>query len=322
MISADLQAAFQRLKGHIEHTPLTFDEKKQLYLKWENRQVTGSFKVRGALNKILSLKAEERMRILVAASAGNHGQAVALAARKVRGRATVFMPATAVPSKVAGTQALGATVKLVPGGYAAAEKAGLEFTRKEAGVWISPYNDEQVIAGQGTLGLEILADLAGQRTGVWVVPAGGGGLASGVGLALENLPQRPKLIAVQAESSPFLHALYHRGTQEGVLDKPTLADGLAGALEDDSLTAELVRRYADDVVLVSEEEIAQAMAFAWFRYGERIEGSAAAALAALLYRGIRERPVVVIITGGNVEPSVHTRVCDEYRHLYAQGASV
>jgi threonine dehydratase len=174
------EAAAQRIAPHVHKTPLTFDEERGIYLKWENHQITGSFKPRGALNKILALQDWERQRGLVAASAGNHGQGVALAGGYVGAPVTIFASDHAVKTKLEAMRALGATVRLVPGGYGEAEQAGLLYAAEQGATWISPYNDGQVIAGQGTLALEIMAELPPRSPITWVVPVGGGGLISGI----------------------------------------------------------------------------------------------------------------------------------------------
>jgi threonine dehydratase len=314
-----IHEAVERITPHILRTPLDYDPDLDLYLKWENRQRTGSFKVRGALNKVLSLREDERSRGLVTASAGNHGQGVALAAQMLGLGVTIFASEHAIPSKILAMRALGAQVVLVPGGYGESELAGIEFARSNGAVWISPYNDELVIAGQATLGLEICNELPSLDNTVWVVPAGGGGLVSGLGAALQStcrsfhdpgieIAKRPRLIAVQSEASPFLYGLYQRGTQDGVIELPSLADGLAGPVEDGSLSISMVKNYVDEFILVSEAEIAGAIAEAWNRYHERIEGSAAAALAAALFGKVLERPAVVIITGGNIQDETFAKI--------------
>jgi threonine dehydratase len=305
-----LDQAARRLQGQIEQTPLTYDTELKLYLKWENRQQTGSFKIRGALNKILTLEPWERQRGLVTASAGNHGQGVAYAARMFATQAIVFASEHAVAAKVAAMRALGAQVRLVPGGYAAAETAAQAFAAETGATWISPYNDGQVIAGQATLGLELAQQLVGQQAPrAVIVPVGGGGLIAGIGLALQRQEPRPHLVGAQSEASPFFHALYTRGSQAGVVELDSFADGLAGAVEHGSSTIPLVQNWADAFILVKEEEIAAAVAFAWQRYGEKIEGAAGASLAAALSGRVSERPAVVIISGGNIQPELHQSLC-------------
>jgi threonine dehydratase len=303
-----LTDAYQRIAPYIRTTPLTHDASDNLYLKWENRQVTGSFKARGALNKVLCLQDWERQQGLVTASAGNHGQGLALAGKLAGAKVIVFASDHAVPDKIRRMQELGAEVRLVPGGYGEAEQAGLAYAASSNMTWVSAYNDGRVIAGQGSLALELLQQLPHLPQSTWVVPAGGGGLLSGIGAALEHLPDRPRLVAVQSEASSFLHHLYHHNTQQGVIELPSLADGLAGPVEPGSVTISLVKKFVDEFILVSEAEIAQAVTVAWQRYQERIEGSAAVALAAILTGKIPARPAVIVLTGGNIQPEVHARL--------------
>lgn len=307
-----LDQAALRIAPHIRRTLLTNDAELNIYLKWENRQVTGSFKARGALNKVLALEPWERQAGLVTASAGNHGQGVALAAQVTGSSATVFASDHAVYAKVEAMRRLGAWVMPVPGGYELAEKTAIQYAAEHKMTWVSAYNDAQVIAGQGTIGLEIMDDLPLTGEMTVVVPVGGGGMIAGIGAALERSAQRPRLVGVNAEASAFMHALFTRGSQDDVPDLPTLADGLSGAVEDGSLTIPLTKRYADEIVLVSEEEIARAIAFAWHRYGEQVEGSGAVGLAAVLSGKIKS-PAVVVISGGNIQPEVHDELCRKYQ---------
>lgn len=312
-----LLAAQERLAPHIRRTPLTHDTQRGLYFKWENQQVTGSFKARGALNKVISLEDWERRAGLVTASAGNHGQGVALAGRLTGAAVEVFVFDHAVPAKIQAMQDLGAQIHVVEGGYAEAESAARKYAAELGKTFVSPYNDPQIIAGQGTIGLEILEELSSltdldAAVANWVVPTGGGGLISSIGALLENVAPRPRLIAVQAAASPFTHSLFHRQTQAGVQDLPTLADGLSGAVEDGSVTIPMIEQYVDDFLLVKEDEIQRAMAFAWYVYHEKIEGSAAVGLAAILEGKVKERQSVLIISGGNVQPEVHAKIVAGY----------
>lgn len=316
--AAWLDEARQCKAPHLQRTPLTFDPRLEIYLKWENHQVTGSFKARGALYKALTLDPEERDRGLVTASAGNHGQGLALAAHLVGAEATVFVSEHAVPAKIDAMRILGADVRLVPGGYSEAERAGMAYAIEHGSTWVSPYNDSRVIAGQGSLALEAFEQLQlqpnpGRLPAAWVVPAGGGGLVSGIGLALRDEARRPRLIAVQSEASPYLYELYQHGSQDGVVELPSLADGLAGGVEPGSQTIGLVSETVDDFILVSEEDTARAVAYAWFKYGEKIEGSAAVALAAILGGKITLRPALVLITGGNIQAALHADLCRRFR---------
>ncbi len=209
-------------------------------------------------------------------------------------------------------QSLGALIYPVRGGYAEAEAAGRKYSKDQQKVFISPYNDGQVIAGQGTIGLEVARQLEGKETAGWVVPVGGGGLISAIGTLFAQQKQHVRLIGVQAAASAFAHGLFHRHTQEGVQDLPTLADGLSGAVEADSVTIPMMQQYVDDIVTVSEDEIARAVAFAWYVYHEKIEGSAAVGLAAVLGRKIEAQPSVLVLTGGNIQPEVHEQILEQY----------
>jgi threonine dehydratase len=207
---------------------------------------------------------------------------------------------------------LGADVRIISGGYAEAEVAGIEYARTTGATWVSPYNDGQVIAGQATVGVEILEQLPPHLRSTWLIPTGGGGLISGIGIALERAEPRPRLVGVQSTASPFLHAIFYTGTQDGIVELPSLADGLAGPVEDGSVTIPLVRRYVDDIILVTEQEIVQAIVTCWNRYGEVIEGSSAVTLAALMSGKISQRPVVALVSGGNIQPEMHAKLIQSW----------
>jgi threonine dehydratase len=306
-----LEQAYERISPYINQTPLTYDEKNRLYLKWENHQVTGSFKARGALNKILALQDWELERGLIAASAGNHGQGVALAGKIKQAPVIVFASEHAQRNKLQDMRDLGAEIHLVPGGYSEAEQAGITYAAATRATWVSPYNDGMIIAGQGTIAMEVKRELPDISSITWVVPAGGGGLIAGIGCALQDANPSPRLIAVQSEASPFLYNIYHYGTQDGVQDLPSLADGLAGHIEDSSVTIPIVKNYVTDITLVTELEIRSAIQYAWYTYHERIEGSAAAALAAVISNRVPQRPALVVLTGGNIDPETHAHIINE-----------
>ena len=306
-----LEQAESRIAPYIQSTPLTHDAARNLYIKWENRQVTGSFKARGAFNKVLLLEDWEREVGLVAASAGNHGQGIALAGGKVGAAVEVFVSEYAVPAKVEAARALGAVIHTVPGGYPEAEAAGKAYAEKEQKTWVSPYNDGQIIAGQGTIGLELMHDLQ-EDIVAWLVPVSGGGLLAGIGSSLWKQAHRPRLIGVQAQVAPFMHSLFYNDTQDGIPDLPSLADGLLGEVERGSVTIPMIKQAVDEIILVSEEEIARAIAFAWFVYGEKLEGAGAVGLAAALSGKVETSPVVVVVSGGNVQPEVHAKIIKRF----------
>ncbi len=315
-----LNAASQRLDGKILRTPLTYDAQRKLYLKWENRQKTGSFKARGALNRALILADWEREKGLVTASAGNHGQGVALAGKIIGAKTRVFVSQDAPAVKISAMRRLGAQVELIEGGYHEAEEAGLNYASANESIWISPYNDGHVIAGQGTLAAEILEDLPESASMTWFVPLSGGGLFSGIGAVLNTQAQntlkssarRAHLIGVQVEAAAFMHGFFYHGSQDNVQESPSIADGLGGAVEKNSITVPLVKKYADEIRLVSEEEVKEAIAFAWREYGERVEGAGAVGLAAALRKKTPSEPSVVIISGGNIQPALHNEIIKKY----------
>jgi threonine dehydratase len=306
-----LEQAANRITLHIQRTPLTRDMQLDAWIKWDNRQVTGSFKARGALNKVLLLEDWERRVGLVAASAGNHGQGLALAGKISGAQVVVFASEHAAPVKLDAIRALGAEVRLVPGGYPEAEAAGLKYATENRLTWVSPYNDGQVVAGQGTIALEILEQLPEAGTLTWLVPVSGGGLISGIGVGLKEKFPQSRLVGVQAAASPFTHNLFYHGTQENVPDLPSLADGLTGAIEGASVTIPMMRRYVDEIILVDEEEIARAVAYAWRAHQEKVEGSGAVVLAALMNGHVRG-PSIAVISGGNIQPGTHREICERY----------
>lgn len=303
-----LDQARARLSGLVVLTPVSFDPDLDVYFKWENHQTTGSFKLRGALNKVLALQPWERERGLVAASAGNHGQGVASAGRDTGSRVVVFTYQHASPLKIERMRALGAEVRIVAGSYIDAEKAGQAFALEQGMTWVSPYNDGQVIAGQATIGLELIQQIAPFTPQAVLVPVGGGGLAAAIGQALRRVQPPVKVIGVQSEASSYFHALFHQGNREGVVESDSLADGLAGDLEENSMTIPLVRHLLEDIRLVSEEQISRAIAYAWAKYHERVEGAGAVGLAAVLSGAAPERPAVVIVSGGNIQSEQFDRI--------------
>ncbi len=304
-----LQAAQDRLEGIVKETPLTYDDALGVFFKWENQQTTGSFKLRGAANKILSLQDWERENGLITCSAGNHGQGVALAAQITGAACEVYASSHAVPMKIAAMQALGAIVHLVDGDYVVAEKTAIKQAELTGKTFISPYNDVQVIAGQGTIGLELKKQSDG-FSGIKsiIVPVGGGGLLAGIGASLELLMVKPRLIGAQSEASAYMHSLFHTGTQEGVIERDSLADGLAGEVDHQSLTIPLVDNYADEIILVSENEIRDAILYTWEKHQQIIEGSAAVSVAAILAKKVTVIPAIIIVTGGNIQPALHQSI--------------
>ncbi len=317
MISKDwIDAAEKRLSKKIIQTPCTYDPDINAYLKWENHQETGSFKLRGALNKVLALEPWEQERGLVAASAGNHGLGVAYAARLVGTKAVVFIPENSVINKEKAIMDFGAKVVKVDGGFSKAEKEAQLNAIKKGATWVSPYNDRQVVAGQATLGMELIDQINPFDADACLVPVSGGGLIAGVGLAFEYNDLDPSLIGVQSANSAYFHALYHTGTQKNIIESVSIADGLSGAVEKKSITIPLVRNLLDDFVIVSEDEIEHAIAYAFFKYNEIIEGSAAVPIAAVLYKKIKPTKVILVISGGNISLDKHAAICEKWKNKW------
>lgn len=302
-----------RIKGKIEKTPITYDPKLNVYLKWENQQKTGAFKIRGALNKILTLEPWEQERGLVAVSAGNHGLGVAYAAKLVGAKATVFIPEKTAKNKEDAILSYGATVHKIKGDYRDAEKEAQSYAIKKGATWISPYNDGQIIAGQASLGMELMEQIKPFDADACLVPVSGGALISGIGLAFRNSKYKIKLIGVQAENSSFFYSLYHFGSDKKVVEIKSVADGLTGGVEKKSMTIPLVRSMADDFVLVSEDEIEQAIAYVWYHYNVVIEGSAAVPVAAILNNKVVANKPILILTGSNIQTVFHKEICDRWK---------
>ncbi len=308
--------ARDRISPHVRTTPVLPDPKNGNFYKLENQQTTGSFKLRGALNKVLSLQDWERSNGLVAASAGNHGQGVAVAAKLVNSHATIFVPENAATIKIVAMRNFGAEIIKVSGGYEMAESRGQEFASRQKAAWISPYNDGQVIAGQGTIALELMEQVPMDRIKGCIVPVSGGGLISGIGLVLKHNYPNLRIIGVQAAGSPYMHGLYYTNSQDGINEILGLADGLEGRVEDRSITIPIVKSVVDEIILVTENEISKAIAYAWYTMQQRIEGSAAVTLAGILSGKIKDTPSVLVFSGGNINSSDHERVCSKHREKY------
>lgn len=278
----------------------------QVFLKLENLQRTGSFKVRGASYKIATLSPEEKAKGVIACSAGNHAQGVALAARKEGIKAVICMPEGAPLSKVEATRNLGAQVVLCPGVYDDAYNKALELQEQEGYTFVHPFNDPAVIAGQGTIGLEILEQLPDVE--VVLCAIGGGGLASGLACALKSLRPSVKVYGVQAQGAPSMANSFRKGEIVQLDSVHTIADGIAVKRPGD-LTYELCRQYLDGVVTVSEGEIASAMLKLIENYKTVAEGAGAASVAAAMYNkvDIAGKKTVCVVSGGNVDVNILSR---------------
>ncbi len=311
---ADIEAAARRIAPFVWHTPivrspwLSSIAKAEVWLKLEIVQTTGTFKLRGAVTA-LAILAERRPGLtgVVTASAGNHGLAIAWAARELGLSARVYVPSTAPPIKRQAMAALGAEV-VETLSYDAAESEALSDARRTGLSYVSPYNDDDVIAGAGTVALEMFSDCSGLDT--IVAPLGGGGLLTGTAVVARSLKRDVWVIGAEAEASPVFTTSLASGRIVAVDVKPTLADGLAGNLEPGSRTFALVSELADRVVLVAESSIELAMRDLIRRERLVAEGASATAAGALLQGGLdlAGRRVAVILTGRNVDAPVLQRV--------------
>ena len=309
-VRAEVVAAADRIQGRIRETPVEFSHvlsgegRCRVHLKLENQQVTGSFKIRGAMNKVLSLTPVEQQRGVVAASSGNHGAAVACAAWSVGCSAVIFVPEGASPSKIAAIRSYGVDVRTCGDDCVVSERAARAYAEVEDYIYISPYNDLKVVAGQGTIGLELERQVEGLDA--ILVSMGGGGLVSGIGGCLKWSRERIEVIAASPENSPVMHASLEAGRILDMKSAPTLSDGTAGGVEANAITFGLCQEFVDDSVLVSEEEIRQAMRLIVDKHHMLLEGAAGVAVAAFLKHKDRfvGRNVVVVLCGANIDLAV------------------
>lgn len=280
---------------------------KELYLKTENLQVTGSFKLRGAYYKISQLTEEERSNGVIACSAGNHAQGVALAATRMGIKSIICMPDGAPIMKVENTKRLGAQVELVPGAYDEAHDRAVELQKETGMTFIHPYDDELVMAGQGSIGLEILEQLPDVEA--VIVPIGGGGLISGVAFAIKALRPEVKVYGVQAAGAASMYKAYHEKHYCTLDYVKTLADGIAVKTPGEN-TYEIINKYVDDIVTVSEDEISAAILTLMEKQKLVAEGAGATPVAAALFNKlpIEGKKTVCLVSGGNIDVNILSRV--------------
>ena len=278
-----------------------------LYLKTENLQMTGSFKLRGAYYKISQLSKAEKDKGIIACSAGNHAQGVALAAQKMGIKSVICMPDGAPISKVEATKAFGAETCLVPGAYDDAYAKAIELRDRTGATFIHPFDDEEVIAGQGTIGLEILEQLS--DADAVVVPIGGGGLIAGVAFAVKHLNPKVKVYGVQAERAASMAQSLKQGHQITLDSVSTFADGIAVKHPGDN-TFKLISEYVDEVVTVSEDEIATAILTLMEKQKLVSEGAGAVGVAAVMFDKVpvKGKKVVCVVSGGNIDVNILSRV--------------
>lgn len=312
-IVTQIEKAKELLKDIIHETPLesnsTFSKmsRNKIYLKLENFQKTGSFKVRGAFNKIMKLTEDEREKGVIAASAGNHGQGVALAAKKLDIKSIIVVPKGTPIIKLQAIKSYNAEVIEYGNSFDEAYQRALEIKEENGMTFIEAFNDMDIIIGQGTLGLEIMNQLP--DVDIIVVPVGGGGLISGIALYCKNINPNVKIIGVQSENVKTLYHSYKTGFLETIEAKDTIAEGIAVRRPGDK-TFEIIKNYVDDIVLVDDDEIANAILLLMERAKIVVEGAGAVPLAAVLENKIhiRDKKIVLVLSGGNIDVNLISRI--------------
>lgn len=305
---AGLFEASERLTDIVHRTPFKQSQTlndwtgSEVFLKLENLQKTGSFKIRGAFNKVAQLSKEECSRGLIAASAGNHAQGVALAGRERGIPVTIYMPKTTPETKVSATRKYGATVKLYGRNFDEAYVAAREEQLETGATFIHPFDDLAVIEGQATVAMEMLQQQPGLDT--IIVPAGGGGLLAGTALAVKTIRPDVKVIGVQAANSPAIYTSFHGMRNNNIPFLPTIAEGIC-VNEPGKLTMDIIHNYVDGMITVTEQEISSTIVFMLEREKLLVEGAAAAAIAAVLNKKIpvSSAKTGVIVSGGNFDLS-------------------
>lgn len=305
-IPGEVLRAGERIRPHIRKTILEYSPflsglgGASVYCKLENLQHTGSFKVRGAMNKLLTLTQEERMRGIVTASTGNHGAAVAYCLRKLDASGTVFVPENAIASKVRSIERLGAEIRRFGCDCAETEARARQFAGENGLIYIPPYNDPQIVGGQGTIGVELDGQL--EEIDAVLVPLGGGGLISGIAAYIKKVRPGVRVIGCSPENSQVMIRSVRAGEILELPSLPTLSDGTAGGVEAGSITFDLCRRLVDDYVTVTEEEIRESLRFFIQEHQMLIEGAAAVAVGAFvkMRRRLAGKNVVIVVSGSNI----------------------
>lgn len=317
---ASLEAE-NRIRHYIRETPLIYSAPLsrrtgcRVHLKLENWQITRSFKLRGAFNKILSVEPEAREKGVVTASSGNHGAAVAHVVKQLGLQGKIVLPETASSAKVEALLPFGVDIVLHGNDCVLAEKHGRRLADEEGLLYIPPYNDPQIVGGQGTIAVELERQL--DRIDACFVPVGGGGLIGGIGGTLKSVSDRVRITGCQPENSAVMAASLRAGHILDIESKPTISDGSAGGIEPGSITFDLCRAFVDDFVLVSEDEIRDALMIIMRSHQLFVEGSAVLSVAALLKRPdpFEGQTVVLIISGAKISlDQLKSILCEDHDH--------
>jgi threonine dehydratase len=301
-----IREAYGRIEHNVTRTPLEYSEAlsretgAKVFVKWECEQTTGSFKLRGALNKLRSLAPGDRAKGVVSASTGNHGLAISHASRLEGVSLKLFLPETVAAIKKKRIEAMGIDVEVRGASCDRAEAIARDFAAKNGRVFVSPYNDWDIVFGAGTVGLEIAADAPAFDE--VLVPVGGGGLIAGIGAFLKSARPGARIVGVEPETSAFMAASLAAGRLVEIDERPSIADAVAGGIEPGAITFPLCRDLVDAIETVPEPLIARAMALVYDRHGKIIEGAGALPFAALLHApdAHRGRAVVAVVSGQNI----------------------
>ena len=315
--ATDVLAAADRIRGLVERTRLVRSDELSViaagdvYLKLENEQTTGSFKLRGALNVLATLPTDVRERGVVASSAGNHGLGVAYAAKQFGVQATIFVPSTAPQVKRAGIIALGATIDTSQPHYDAAMDAAKAFADERGSTYINPCLGDMLLAGQGTVALEILGEVPDLAS--LVVNVGGGGLLGGCASLVRRVAPSVQILGAQSERTAAMARSLAAGRLVEIENEATLADGLAGQIDDEAF--DIGRHALDEIVTLTEEELARAISWLWSAHDVRAEGAGAVAAGAVYLRKFRSlpTPAAVVVSGGNIDESRFGEVLRQFQ---------
>jgi len=302
----EIEKAEKRIRPYVLKTPLMESpyisqlSKAHIYLKLESEQYTGSFKIRGATNKILSLTNDEKTKGVITASTGNHGQALAKALKSTQTKGIVYVPENADQSKIDAIRRYGAEVEYYGKNSLETEMYAKNKAKEKSAIWVSPYNDFQIVAGQGTISIELLEQL--ENIDAVFVTIGGGGLISGIGTHLKTKSPKTKIIGCLPENSAEMYECIKTRNFVESNNKETISDGSAGGFEQGSITYEICKQVVDDFVLVTEEEIKNAIKLMIDIHHKIIEGAAGVALASFLKvrQNYEDKNVVIVICGGNI----------------------
>ena len=312
----EIKIAVETIRPFVKRTTLKYSNflsslcQGTVYLKLENTQLSHSFKIRGAFNKILKLTLEEKQKGIITCSSGNHGLATAIAAKKLNVAVKIVIPETTPRKKVEKIKKYNVDLVLY-GDYDKAEQKALELARKEVKTYISPYNDSDIIVGQGTIGLEILEEFP--EVEKVLVPIGGGGLIAGIAIAIKNKNRFIEVIGVQSEASPVMYESLRSGKilkSEELKIQDSIADGLSGGIEEESITFRITQENVNKVILVKEESIKEAIRLLWEKDNQVVEGAGAVGSALLIENKeqFRNKKIVIIISGGNIDNKLFNEI--------------